>query len=136
MNYKTLIAFLGKNQMKDWANPKSEWIIAKDIGAVEWREGFRSLKNLGKQSSFAPTVFAHTDNAQLNIRSDWGEETPTGWDSFIFYYNEELDMLILYNQYADVRGRMGEVLEHLSTLTMSEIEKLNNESFDAILNEL
>ena len=29
MNYKTLIAFLGKNQMKDWATPKSEFDIPK-----------------------------------------------------------------------------------------------------------
>jgi hypothetical protein len=27
MNYKTLIAFLGKNQMKDWATPSFDWVM-------------------------------------------------------------------------------------------------------------
>jgi hypothetical protein len=31
MNYKTLIAFLGKNQMKDWATPKSKWIFISQL---------------------------------------------------------------------------------------------------------
>jgi hypothetical protein len=45
MNYKTLIAFLGKNQMKDWATPRSEWIdCLKSSG--EWSEEFMKIKNL------------------------------------------------------------------------------------------
>jgi hypothetical protein len=30
MNYKTLIAFLGKNQMKDWAKPVSRLVMFSD----------------------------------------------------------------------------------------------------------
>ena len=41
MNYKTIIAFLGKNQMKDWTTPKSKWIHAKDdISTPRWNDEF------------------------------------------------------------------------------------------------
>ena len=45
MNYKTLIAFLGKNQMKNWATPRSEWInCTRSTGG--WSEEFIKIKNL------------------------------------------------------------------------------------------
>jgi hypothetical protein len=46
MNYKTLIAFLGKNQMKDWATPKSDWIIA-GVGSG-WNDEFKQMQKPSK----------------------------------------------------------------------------------------
>jgi hypothetical protein len=51
LNYKTLIAFLGKNQMKGWTTPKSEWISINTDGV--WNENFpiESLRGTGTRIS-------------------------------------------------------------------------------------
>ena len=49
MNYRSLIAFLGKNQMKDWATTGAEWIPA--LGASgSWTNEFVAIKNLKTNS--------------------------------------------------------------------------------------
>jgi hypothetical protein len=37
MRYKSIIAFLGKNQMKDWATPISRLIIFEDVRPDYWK---------------------------------------------------------------------------------------------------
>ena len=44
MNYKTLIAFLGKNQMKDWATPRSDWVLVKDWKDRQFTDEFLAVK--------------------------------------------------------------------------------------------
>jgi hypothetical protein len=59
MNYKTLIAFLGKNQMKDWSKPIFSWIVASDIDNNEpvWSAEFKEVTK--KRSRKLPYIFKH-----------------------------------------------------------------------------
>jgi hypothetical protein len=100
MNYKTLIAFLGKNQMKDWATPKSEWIlinkpegkgwlpIAYEMGIITDTDG-HVLDGPFSGKSYLETHegFAKLDGEVLIIRTGGGRWADSEWQDT--YYNKD-----------------------------------------------
>jgi hypothetical protein len=128
MNYKTLIAFLGKNQMKDWATPKSDWIIAKNIGDLEWRNEFSKLMGCGKDAQIKRNMFAYIQRDRLSIR-DW-IQAPAAWSNFAFYYNNNLEFLLMSDVELVIDGG---ILDHLSNLSSEQIKQLNDTGLSEIL---
>jgi hypothetical protein len=95
MNYKTLIAFLGKNQMKDWATPKSDWILAQGPDSKEWSEEFRKLKSLKKQEQTSAKYVCYLGRHTIVVGASYGSFTfDTGFNT---YYNPDKDIILFYS---------------------------------------
>jgi hypothetical protein len=129
MNYKTLIAFLGKKQMKDWSTPNDEWILLNDDRA--WREeaialGFEEgtgadLTKIAKRFFLSKDyeTFAEGDSAQ--VKSNGSSYKPTEFNPFydwIAWYNPAKQMVAVFC------GRRGRVFR-------GDVEKMKS-----MLNEL
>jgi hypothetical protein len=89
MNYKTLIAFLGKNQMKDWATPKSDWILVNDRAKNQWLPEAYELGAISEGAISLPTPYgyanlAHGDLTIFSKGSEWPRDC--GRD---IYYNKD-----------------------------------------------
>jgi hypothetical protein len=130
MNYKTLIAFLGKNQMKDWAKPTSSWELVKPEHKDVWSEDFAKLKGIKIHDKARVNLSLHTDNDRFNVSNPtW---TPKYTD-YEYFYNEQLDALLVHNIRHHKSVNIPAVLDYLSDLTKEEILALSSEELPPAL---
>jgi hypothetical protein len=115
MNYKTIIAFLGKNQMKDWATPSFSWILASSPKDAEWNNEFAKLmqgnpnfKVVMGVEKLTPSKVTNVTNVsslrkELCISNKIYSESDhkngvgnfEGSDSVFYYYDEHSNWLIM-----------------------------------------
>jgi hypothetical protein len=99
MNYKTLIAFLGKNQMKDWVTPKSDWIIIKEYTDGNWTNEFKEIikdhkildKLIVMRISYVELGVNYLGTGPYLVIIEDGGIDPH--DKFRYYYNKNIDMV-------------------------------------------
>jgi hypothetical protein len=88
MNISIREAFLGKNQMKDWATPVSEWIPCKDDRHSDhWSQEFCEAFGISdnKANVEMPYYFA-TGEASSSMSSGSTSQRPKAYE---FYWNKE-----------------------------------------------
>jgi hypothetical protein len=100
MNYKTLIAFLGKNQMKDWSTPKSDWILVCDYGDKEFQHSIpESIPRVQWVSDMETKLATH--------QNSWAFRAPADVNGGKLYYNEEYQMGLVFKEF--FKGKQNEI---------------------------
>jgi hypothetical protein len=72
VNYKSVIAFLGKNQMKEWATPKSDWELVLNglKGKQEWEPIAKEMGIVDNNEIPTPNGYAYmNDDENLIVRN-------------------------------------------------------------------
>jgi hypothetical protein len=111
MNYKTLIAFLGKNQMKDWA-PRSDWILLNDGRPGHNRLWTEDAIRLGATerpldlTKIADKVYMIVDYRIIAKDGDFSFDRDSymnmaGWSA---YYSESKRTVVVFTDRRDGRG--------------------------------
>ena len=101
MNYRTIIAFLGKKQMKDWITPSSEWILAKDFSHSDFTDEFKALDKIEAHFdavrckrfiSLESMKFQFKAVNNGNFLFDSRVDSSSGWK---LWYNPDLDIYFI-----------------------------------------
>ena len=98
MNYRTIIAFMGKKQLDKYKPSGASWMLIKDYSAAEWSQEFTSMKNMSEPTDdMLIQCDGYITGNQILIRpkTSAGENfdpTDRYVSSMAFYYNPEQDM--------------------------------------------
>ena len=92
MNYRTIIAFMGKKQLDKYKHT-SEWILAKEAKATEWPPEMVELKKLSNPIHAAGFEYIFGYEESDNSMEKLPSQRAMPGEDWLYWYNPKHDAL-------------------------------------------